>query len=89
MLGAIFNILDMVVTIYSYCIVVYALLSWFPGAYQSSFGKFITKLVRPYLDLFSRLPLQIAGIDFSTIAALFLLQFGYNGLIILVNSFIQ
>jgi YggT family protein len=65
---------------------IYAILSWFPGAYQSKLGKLITAIVRPYLSLFSRLPLQFAGIDFSVIVALFLLQFGYSGLLILINT---
>jgi YggT family protein len=68
--------------------VVYALLSWFPGAYQSKIGQIVIKIVRPYLRLFDKLPLQFAGIDFSVIAALLLLQFGFKGLVILLNLFL-
>ncbi|OJG82339.1 YggT family protein [Enterococcus pallens] len=55
--------------------VVYALLSWFPGAYQSALGKFLGRICEPFLDLFRRLPLQFGGIDFSVMAAIIALNF--------------
>ncbi|MBS7577649.1 MULTISPECIES: YggT family protein [unclassified Enterococcus] len=87
MIGIILSILSKLIEIYSFCIIIYALLSWFPGAYQTKFGKAIITIVRPYLSLFSRLPLQFAGIDFSVIVALMVLQFAFQGLVILVSSF--
>ena len=38
---------------------VYALLSWFPGGYQSGLGRFLAKICEPYISLFDRLPLRI------------------------------
>ena len=58
---AISNLFDL----YSIALIVYALLSWFPGAYQTKFGEFLTRIVEPYLKLFRRLPLQFAGLDLS------------------------
>lgn len=86
MVSIFLNLIFRLVEIYSFCIMIYAILSWFPGAYQSKFGKFITSIVRPYLSLFSKLPLQFGGIDFSVIVAWMLLQFAYQGFAILVNS---
>jgi YggT family protein len=60
--------------IYTTILVIYALLSWFPGAYQSGFGKLIIKLVEPYLRLFRRFRLSIGPIDFTIVVALIFLQ---------------
>ncbi|WP_083378592.1 YggT family protein [Enterococcus timonensis] len=63
-----------VVNIYSIALVIYALLSWFPGGYGSALGRFLTRICEPYLSIFRKLPLQFAGLDFSIIVALFGLQ---------------
>lgn len=60
--------------IYTTILIIYALLSWFPGAYQSGFGKLIIKLVEPYLRLFRRFRLSIGPIDFTIVVALIFLQ---------------
>lgn len=67
---AISNLFDL----YSIALIVYALLSWFPGAYQTKFGEFLTRIVEPYLKLFSRLPLQFAGLDFTVWVAILALN---------------
>ncbi|QCI87388.1 YggT family protein [Vagococcus zengguangii] len=63
------------VSIYSTCLVLYALLSWFPGGYQSKFGQFLTRICDPYLKIFDRFNLSIGGISFNIVVALFVLQF--------------
>ncbi|QLB50574.1 YggT family protein [Streptococcus sanguinis] len=67
---AISNLVDL----YSIALIVYALLSWFPGAYQTKFGEFLTRIVEPYLKLFRRLPLQFAGLDFTVWVAILALN---------------
>ena len=67
---AISNLFDL----YSIALIVYALLSWFPGAYQTKFGEFLTRIVEPYLKLFRRLPLQFAGLDFTVWVAILALN---------------
>ncbi|EGF14495.1 YggT family protein [Streptococcus sanguinis] len=67
---AISNLFDL----YSIALIVYALLSWFPGAYQTKFGEFLTQIVEPYLKLFRRLPLQFAGLDFTVWVAILALN---------------
>lgn len=68
------------VRVYSFLLLVYALLSWFPGAYQSSLGRFITRAVEPVLRPFYRFPLRIGGLDFTILLVLFIL----NGLLELI-----
>ena len=67
---AISNLFDL----YSIALIVYALLSWSPGAYQTEFGEFLTRIVEPYLKLFRRLPLQFAGLDFTVWVAILALN---------------
>lgn len=70
------NILYNLVRVYSFILVVYALLSWFPGAYQTSLGQLILRIVEPVLKPpFQRFNLQFAGIDWTVLVVIFLLNF--------------
>ena len=63
------------VDIYSLILVAFAVMSWFPGAYESSLGRWIIALVKPVLAPLQRLPLQIAGLDLSIWVAIVLIRF--------------
>ena len=63
------------VDIYSLILVAFAVMSWFPGAYESSLGRWIVALVKPVLAPLQRLPLQIAGLDLSVWLAIILVRF--------------
>lgn len=63
------------VNIYSFILLAFALLSWFPNAYNSSLGRLIISLVRPVIDPLRKLNLQFGGLDFTVWAALVLIQF--------------
>ena len=63
------------VDIYSLILVAFAVMSWFPGAYESSLGRWIVALVKPVLSPLQRLPLQIAGLDLSVWVAVVLIRF--------------
>ena len=43
-----------VVNLVEILLVIYALLSWFPGAYDTAFGKTIRQIVQPILAPFRR-----------------------------------
>ena len=64
-----------VVNVAEILLVVYALLSWFPGAYDTSLGRIIRQIVNPILAPFRRLNLVFAGDDFSIIVIVLLLNF--------------
>ncbi|MBA5729393.1 YggT family protein [Aerococcaceae bacterium INB8] len=66
---------------YTLVLVVYALLSWLPGARESALGQFVVKLARPYLDIFDRFIPPLGGISFNVIIAIFVLRFIRDGLI--------
>ena len=63
------------VNIYSFILLAFALLSWFPNAYDSSLGRLIISLVRPVIEPLRKLNLQFAGLDFTVWVALILIQF--------------
>ena len=60
--------------IYSMILVAFALLSWFPNAYETRAGRLLTNLVKPILQPLRRLPLSIGGLDFSVWVAVLLVH---------------
>ena len=45
-------LINKIIDAYILLIVVWCLLTWFPGAMQSRLGEFLTKQVQPYLRFF-------------------------------------
>lgn len=76
-IGLVFKAIE----IYSYAIIIYILMSWFPGARESTFGELLGKIVEPYLEPFRKLIPPIGGmIDISPIVAILVLNFATRGL---------
>lgn len=63
------------VSIYSIILVAFALLSWFPNAYESQLGRLVIRLARPVIEPLRKLNSQFAGLDFTVWVALILIQF--------------
>ena len=63
------------VSIYSIILVAFALLSWFPNAYESQLGRLVIRLARPVIEPLRKLNLQFAGLDFTVWVALTPIQF--------------
>lgn len=74
MLLLIIDILLRVIQVYSYLLLVYALLSWFPGAYNSGLGRLIAYFVEPVIQPFRRFHLHIGGLDFTIWAVMIALN---------------
>ncbi|KZL42787.1 YggT family protein [Secundilactobacillus collinoides] len=74
----IFWVLSHLIELYSWAIVIYALLSWFPGAYQTAFGQFLARIVEPFQRWFNFA--HIGMIGFAPIVALIVLQVVSYGL---------
>ncbi|HEM3701896.1 TPA: YggT family protein [Streptococcus suis] len=72
--------------IYSYLLIGYALLSWFPQLHRSSLASLLNWLVAPLVHLVRRLPLQFAGIDWSVTLLFIMLNIGKH---LLVNLLIR
>lgn len=67
------------ITIYSYVLIIYILMSWFPGARESQFGYFIGRLCEPYLEQFRKIIPPLGMIDISPIVAIFTLHLARIG----------
>ncbi|WP_233278839.1 YggT family protein [Floricoccus penangensis] len=70
MLNLIFKLIDL----YSWVLVIYAMLSWIPPLRDSKVGEIISKISVPYLNLFKGLPLQFGGFDFTVVVGIAALQ---------------
>ncbi|OZU90397.1 hypothetical protein CIL03_04415 [Virgibacillus indicus] len=82
-----YNVLNMALTIYSYALIVYIFMSWFPGARESSFGVFLAKICEPYLEQFRKFIPPLGMIDFSPIVGIFVLYLARMGLLELFRMF--
>ncbi|WP_372459102.1 YggT family protein [Alkalihalobacillus deserti] len=65
--------------IYSFFIIGYILMSWFPNARESSLGQFIGRIVEPYLEPFRRFVPPLGMIDLSPIVAIIVLRLAGGG----------
>ena len=78
-LYTLYRILYYLLEIYSFVIVIDALMSWVPSIRDSSLGQFIDRMVEPYVRLFRQGPLlklmYATGMDISPVIALFLIYF--------------
>lgn len=84
---ALMNLLLMAINIYSFILIASILMSWLPNAKESSFGKMLSSLTDPYLDIFRKFIPPLGMIDFSPIVAIFALNLASRGLVVLFNYF--
>lgn len=75
-----FLILTKLITYYSYALIVYILMSWFPNARETAIGQFLARICEPYLEQFRRFIPPIGMIDISPIVAILVLNFAASGL---------
>ena len=74
--------------IYSWALIIYILLSWFPGAKESTFGEFLARICEPYLEPFRRFIPPLGMIDISPLVAIFALKLATNGLVSIFRYFL-
>ncbi|MDC3412848.1 YggT family protein [Aquibacillus sp. 3ASR75-11] len=74
-------ILDYAIMIYTYALIAYIFMSWFPGARESSFGVFLAKISEPFLEPFRKIIPPLGMIDISPIVAILVLNFARSGLV--------
>ncbi|MFF2445924.1 YggT family protein [Neobacillus sp. NPDC058068] len=76
----VFSLLQQVIRIYSYALIVYILMSWFPNARESSIGQFLARICEPYLEPFRKIIPPIGMMDISPIVAILVLNLAIGGL---------
>lgn len=69
-----FQIAAAAVSLYATLCFIRIIITWIPRAQYSGFGRFLSSLCDPYMNLFSRLPLRIGGLDFSPMISIGLLS---------------
>jgi YggT family protein len=77
LLGIIIRVID----IYSWALIIYILMSWFPNARESAIGRFLVSICEPYLEPFRRIIPPLGMIDISPIVAIMVLKFATSGII--------
>jgi uncharacterized protein YggT (Ycf19 family) len=78
-LSVLYNLIMQGLQVYRIALVVYFLLSWLPGGYQSSLGQFLIRICEPYVGFFRRFVPPIGMISLAGLVALFSLTFvGYG-----------
>lgn len=86
-MGIVEGIIIQLLTLYSYLVIAYILMSWFPNARESSIGQFISSLVEPYLAPFRKIIPPLGMIDVSPIVAIMALRFATYGVSALFAMF--
>ncbi|WKB37330.1 YggT family protein [Terrilactibacillus sp. S3-3] len=67
-------------SVYSWMLVIYILMSWIPNLQNSSFGLLMARVCEPFLAPFRRIIPPIGGmIDISPIIAFFVLRLASRG----------
>ena len=77
------GLVDSMVRFYSFLILIYVILSWFPASGGiADIRRILSTICEPYIGIFRRIVPVMgvggAGIDFSPLVALLVLQFGYQ-----------
>ncbi|WP_283678914.1 YggT family protein [Lentilactobacillus sp. Marseille-Q4993] len=67
------------INIYTWAIIIYALLSWFPGAYSSWLGRFLARIVEPFQSMFNFASIGMIGL--APVVAVFVLWLVQKGII--------
>lgn len=80
-----FSLLINAMQIYSWVLIIYILLSWFPGARESKFGEILARLAEPFLEPFRKIVPPFGMIDLSPIVAILVLRFATYGVAELYN----
>ncbi|MGG3999034.1 YggT family protein [Anoxybacillus kestanbolensis] len=83
------NVVVTIIQVYSYAIIAYILMSWFPNARETKIGQFLANICEPYLEPFRRFIPPIGMIDISPIVALLVLRFATAGVYGLVDMVIR
>lgn len=84
-LSTVLSALGVLEQIYTYMIIGYILLSWFPNARESFIGNLLGRATEPYLGIFRRFIPSIGPIDISPIVALIALRFVVLGLSVVIS----
>ena len=84
-----YDLIMKAITLYSFLLIIYILMSWVPSMRENKFGQFLGKIVEPYLSFFRRFIPPLGMIDISPIVAIFALRFISEGIRVIFNMIIK
>lgn len=82
---SVLTIIHTALQFYSYALIIYILMSWFPNARESSFGQTLAKLCEPYLEPFRKIIPPLGMIDISPLVAIITLNLAQSGIRVLIG----
>ncbi|GLY10562.1 YggT family protein [Bacillus badius] len=74
------GLLMRLIELYSWALIIYILMSWFPNARETSIGRFFARICEPYLEPFRKIVPPIGMIDISPLVAFLVLNLAVRGL---------
>lgn len=77
------------IDVYQIILLVYFLMSWLPGAYQSRLGEILYRICEPYVGFFRRFIPPMGFISLAGLVALIALSLIQNGVIVLFDFLIR
>ena len=77
------------IDVYRFILIIYFLMSWLPGAYQSRLGRIVQQISEPYIGFFRQFVPPIGYISFAGIVALLALGLIKSGLVVIINFLIR
>ena len=80
-------LLAKLISYYSFALIIYILMSWFPNARSSTIGQFFARICEPYLEPFRRIIPPLGMIDISPLVAISCFKFATTGLLQLPRLF--
>lgn len=76
----IYQTLSLALTLYTWGMIIYILMSWFPGARESTVGEVFSRIYEPFLEFFRKVIPPLGMIDISPLVAIILLNIANRGL---------
>ena len=86
-MNTLISIISSAISLYSILLIVYIFMSWVPSTKESAIGRFLERIIEPYLEPFRRIIPPLGMIDISPIVAIIVLRLAQEGLLQLSTMF--
>lgn len=83
------DLLISAIGIYRLLLIVYFLMSWLPGAYESKLGQILVRICEPYVSIFRQFIPPIGMISLAGLAAYITLYLVESGIIAVYEILVQ
>lgn len=77
------------IDLYRFILIVYFLMSWLPGAYQSTLGRILYQICEPYVGFFRQFIPPIGYISLAGLVSYLALGLIKSGVVVVINFLIR